>query len=109
MWRYFCFPAAIGVLGKLCSIYVLTCIIVLSIAETVAYPFTVFQLHYAVAFKVSLDCGYVWSEPSNSVFPAEQVEAFLSYFLIFFGCGQDWSLPFYNDAHMILQAKTPWF
>ena len=85
------FVAAIGFSGKLGSVDVLAEVSALGVVEAVAYPVSILQLHYPVAFQVPLDGGYLWSESANCFLCAVEVESLLPNLIIRSGCCQSLS------------------
>ena len=61
---------------------------VLSIVEAVAYPFSILQLHYPVAFQVPLNSCYVRGESANRFLGAVEVKSLLLDLVILSGCCQ---------------------
>ena len=63
----------------------------LGVVEAVAYPFSILQLHYPMAFQVPLNSRHVWGESANCFLCAVEVESLLPNLIIRSGCCQSLS------------------
>jgi len=82
------FVAAIGFSGELGGVDVLAEVSALGVVEAVAYPFSILQLHYPMAFQVPLNSRHVWGESANCFLCAVEVESLLPNLIIRSGCCQ---------------------
>ena len=63
----------------------------LGVVEAVAYPFSILQLHYPMAFQIPLNSRHVWGESANCFLCAVEVESLLPNLIIRSGCCQSLS------------------